>query len=201
LNNIGADNIIRTGQQLIIRGPTAPPTNTPPPVPPTPEASPTSVTGSICALVFNDRNADTFRQVESEELVPNATLSLGDATSLISQHTTDGLTEPYCFTGLAGGSYRVVVQPPPGYIASGSDQIALILGAGGQLDMVFGVQRGEGAATPTSPANNGGGGGESGGGGGGSMMTVLRWGALISGIVILLLAVVVAVVFILSRQR
>jgi LysM repeat protein len=86
--SIGPNNIIRVGQELVVSVPSATPES---------EASPPE-TGSICVLAYHDRNGDTFRQPDAEELLPNAVFSLGDATGLLGQYTTDGRSEPYCFT-------------------------------------------------------------------------------------------------------
>jgi len=198
--SIGPNNLIRVGQELVIAIPSVTPTPSAPPPPPTAEATATAETGSVCVLAYHDRNGDTFRQADTEEPLPNALFSLGDATGLLGQYTTDGLSEPYCFTGLAPGTYRVTMQPPPGYVASGPSDMALALGTVGTLEVTFGAQRGEasdsgeGATGVIQP--------EPGEGESGSIWRqVLRWAARISGILLLLVAAAVAVVFVLSRRR
>lgn len=196
--SIGADRMIWTGQELVIA--IAEATATPPPTEaPTAEASPPSGTGSggsICVLAFHDRNADTFRQTE-EELLPNAVVALADDSGPLGQYQTDGLSEPYCFEGLAPSTYRVTAQLPAGYAAT----TPLIMAVGLTGDMSVQVALGAERDT-TVPAEEGEGEEEPPVDGGESVWSqVLRWGARISGIVLLVLAVVVAVLFFLSRRQ
>lgn len=192
-NNIPNPSLIQTGQELVISCPL----ETPTPLPsPTPLATPTPETGSVCVLAYHDRNGDTFRQQDTEEMLPNAVFSLGDVSGLLGQYTTDGLSEPYCFTGLTPGTYRVTMQPPPGYVPSGPSDMALALGTAGTLDVVLGAQRGQVTETPeSSPAEPE---------GEGTRLVssqVWRWVARISGILVLVLAIAVAVLFVLSRRQ
>jgi len=209
-SSLGPNNMIYVGQELVIEIPSTLPTATPAPateVTAEPEPPPAETTapessggGSVCVLAYHDRSGDTFRQPDTEELLPNAVFSLGDATSLLGQYTTDGISEPYCFSGLAPGTYRVTMQAPPGYTPSGPSEITLTLGADGRLDVAFGAQRsegGEGAEATETPEE-----GEQGESGTQEILPqILRWAARISGILVLLLAVAIGVVFVLSRRR
>jgi hypothetical protein len=176
---------------------TQPAAPTLPPASPTPEATSTPETGSVCVLAFHDRNGDTIRQPETEELLPNAVFFLEDASGLLGQYTTDGLNEPHCFTGLAPGNYQATMQPPPGYVASGPSTIALVLSASTRLDVAFGALRGEAPLTQTPPVSVPG--GAEGGGLIGSQ--ALRWAARVGGLLLLAIAVALAVLFALSRRR
>lgn len=198
--SIGPNNLIQVGQELVIAIPSATPT----PVPPPTQVAEVTATpapaegGAVCVLAYHDRNGDTFRQPDTEEPLPNAVFSLGDASGLLGQYTTDGLSEPYCFTGLAPGTYRVAMQPPAGYVASGPSDMALAMGTGGALEIAMGARRGEAPATPegsevvqpepTEEATSG-------------LPLVLRRAAGVSGILLLGLALAVAVLFVLSRLR
>lgn len=188
--SIGAGNVIVVGQELVVSIPAAPPTTPPQPTPViTPTVAPTG--GSLCVLAFHDRNGDTFREPDAEEMLPNALFTVGSTGGIVGQYTTDGLSEPYCFVNLPAGTYRVNMQPPPGYVSSGSADMVIGL-TGGQLDVALGAQRGE---QPTATPEG------SGGAGGSLGSDLLRRGAQISGIVLLVLAIIVAVVFFLSRRR
>ncbi len=177
---------------------TQPAAPTQPPAPPTPEPSPTPETGQICVLAFHDRNGDTFRQPETEELLPNTIISLGTAAGLIGQYTTDGVSEPYCFSGLNPNTYRVTIQPPAGYVSSGPSDMAAALGGAARMDVAFGARRsGETATdtpgvvlTPSSPTKP-----ES------PIIQTLKGMAGIAGILLLVLAVIVGIVYALSRRR
>ncbi len=180
---------------------TAPAPPTQPPAPPTPEATPTLESGQICVLAFHDRNGDTFRQQETEELLPNAVFSVGSAVGIVGQYTTDGISEPYCFSGLTPDSYRVSVQPPAGYVASGAPEIMVALAGAARMDVAMGLKRGEvpPAATATlqvvlpspAPAE----------GRSSFWSQALRGIASIAGILLLALAVILGVLFFLTRRQ
>jgi hypothetical protein len=159
--SLGPNKMIFVGQELVLSCPTATPT---PEATPTPVPTPTPEAGQVCVQAFHDRNGDGVRQPETEELLPNAVFSLSDATGLVGQYTTDGISEPYCFPGLKPGTYQVAVQPPAGYGVNGPAQVALALASGGRLEAAMPLQRGgAGGATPVvmlptpSPQENPGG--------------------------------------------
>jgi LysM repeat protein len=208
--SIGPNNMIWTGQELVISMPNVPPTATPP----APTAQPTEVAqvtetaqlpssgGSLCIVAYHDRNGDTFWQADTEEKLPNATLSVGSATQVIGQYITDGLSEPYCFQGLQAGSYRVMMQPPPGYAPSGPADTFVALGDGTTLNLALGAQRSaettgteneppathEPATTAVESGSN-------------SAPPALRTIAGIGGVLLILIAIAGAVVFVVSRGR
>lgn len=210
--SIGEGDMIWPGQELVISLPTQTLTPTPLPAPPTPEPTPgpegsgaEGGTGgaSVCVLAYHDRNGDTFRDEATEELLPNAEFTLADASGVIARYTSDGLSEPYCFTGLAPGTYRVILSPPPGYTHNGPAEWAVPLTAEGEsLNISFGNVRSEGAINPVetgepypvgeeendqpSSSNFG------------RVFSVL---AKASGVLVLLLAVGMAVLFVLNRRR
>lgn len=193
--SIGPNNLIVVGQELVISLPAVPPTPTSPPVPPTPEVPPTPQGASVCVLAYHDRNGDTFRQVDSEEMLPNATFLLGTASGLVGQYTTDGLSEPYCFANLPVNTYRLILQPPPGYVASGPSETMLGVGSALRMDIAMGARRSEGTPTPSAeqpgeeeearPIN---------------WSSILRALVGIAGLLMLMLAVVVLVVFLVRRR-
>jgi len=193
--SLGPNKMIFVGQELVLSCPTATPT---PEATPTPVPTPTPEAGQVCVQAFHDRNGDGVRQVETEELLPNAVFSLSDATGLVGQYTTDGISEPYCFPGLRPGAYQVAVQPPAGYGVNGPAQVALALASGGQLEAAMPLQRGaSGGATPaivlptpeTNPVARP-----------SIWPQILRWGARIGGILLVGLAMFIAVRFVLSRR-
>ena len=153
-------DIISIGQELVISMPTQVPT--PLPEPPTPEPTaaadseePVSEpaaegTASICVLAYHDRNGDTFQDPESEELLPNVHLSVANASGVIAEYTSDGISEPYCFTGLAAGAYRVIGEAPAGYRVSGPVEWPVALSDGTSMDLQFGNIRDEGDGLETS---------------------------------------------------
>jgi len=207
--SLGPNKMIFVGQELVLSCPTATPT---PEATPTPVPTPTPEAGQVCVQAFHDRNGDGVRQPETEELLPNAVFSLSDATGLVGQYTTDGISEPYCFPGLKPGTYQVAVQPPAGYGVNGPAQVALALASGGRLEAAMPLQRGgAGGATPAvmlptpSPQENP----------GGQISiwarftrwlarvvgsVIVHWVAGIAGIFFIGLAMFIAVRFVLSRR-
>lgn len=213
---IGSDNLIRPGQEIIISVPSESPTPTPLPQPPTatpegeeePLPSPTaeSEEASVCVLAFHDRNGDTVRDPDSEELLPNVELSLASASGVVAEYTSDGVNEPHCFTGLAPGSYRVSQNPPPGYEPSGPSEQAVAVAQGTSLDVHLGSIRSSteessedtdqaSSDTPSSEE------GETGATEGDPVGDLLRTVARVAGILVLILAGAIAVLFFLTRRR
>jgi hypothetical protein len=106
-------------------------------------ASPVSTTqpasGQICAQVYVDWN-DNGLQDSGDELLPGAGLTVFNREIVVASHTTDGISEPYCFTGLAPGEYVARASVPKGY-ALASDVAATISLASGQTrHLAFGAQ-------------------------------------------------------------
>jgi len=215
--SIGDNDLLSIGQALVISLPTVPPTATPLPAPPTPEeteetesapASPTPEGASICVRAYHDRNGDTFQDETSEELLPNVEFTIADASGVVGRYTSDGISEPYCFTGLPPGSYRVIQSPPPGYAPSGMAEQNVALAEGTSFDFRFGCVRGGAAAnpavdsgetaepTPTNDVNS-----TPDSEGESTFSRVLATVARIAGVLVLLLAAGIAVLFVLNMRR
>jgi LysM repeat protein len=205
---LGSSDIIVPGQELVISLPSETPTPTPPPAPPTP--TPASESGSpgteggasICVLAYHDRNGDTFRDDETEELLPNAEFTLANASGVVDRYTSDGISEPYCFTGLTGGAYRVIQSSPPGYEPSGPAEWPVAVAEGTSLDIQFSSIRSESAEAPgetTEPVPAGEEDSEP--DSGSALSRTFATVAKVSGILVLILAVGVAVLFVLNRRR
>jgi LysM repeat protein len=215
--SIGDNDIIQPGQELVISVSSQAPTATPLPPPPTatPEAESAAATApppepegaSICVLAFHDRNGDTVRNPDSEELLPNVEFTLANASGVLSEHTTDGVSEPYCFAGLAPGPYRVIQQAPAGYRPTGLPEQNVALAADTSFDFQFGNARTQAAASSeetdagnaeTSPQ------GEEGAGDNERspfLSNILVNVARVAGVLVLVLAGAIAVLFVLSRRR
>ncbi|MDY6874729.1 MAG: LysM peptidoglycan-binding domain-containing protein [Chloroflexota bacterium] len=209
--SLGPNDLINVGQTLVVSLPSETPTPTPLPAPPTPE--PTAATeenetpggASICVLAYHDRNNDTFRDEETEELLPNAEFTVADASGVTDRYTSDGINEPYCFTGILPGAYRVIQNPPPGYAPSGPAEWAVALSEDMSWDLQFGNARSESPASPggegeaaepppaseenNEPTDNS------------TFSRVFATVAKVSGVLVLILAVGAAVLFVLNRRR
>ena len=222
---LGPNDMLSIGQEIIVSIPSNPPTATPLPAPTVAvpataapgggtEATPVPSGGgdsggssaaggaSICVLAYHDRNGNTFRDNETdEELLPNAEFVVADANGIVAQYTSDGVHEPYCFTGLAAGAYRVIQTAPPGYEPSGPAEWPVAVAEGTSLDIQFGDKRSAGsveeeaAASPTAPEDTGNSTAKS------KVSSVFSLVAKISGVLMLLLALGAVVLFVLNRRR
>jgi LysM repeat protein len=150
---------------------------------------------SICVLAYHDRDTNTFRDEANEELLPNAQFTLANAAGVVGQYTTDGFNEPYCFV-VSPDSYRVVQNPPPGYVVSGTAEQAVAVTEGATINIAFGYTRSGDAAAPDAASEDA---EESGSGGG--VRSIFSTIAKVSGVLVLLLCVGVFVLFILNRRR
>jgi len=215
--SIGPNNLIRVGQELVISVPSETPTSTPLPEPPTstpepetetqPSPTPAPEGASVCVLAFNDRNGDSVRDSESEGLLPNVNFTLATASGVVAQYTSDGVNEPYCFTGLAPGSYRVIQEAPAGYEPTGLPEQNVALAEGTSFDLQFGNTRttteedpeetGQEPTDTTSPSDES----TSDPNGNDLLGNILTNVARVAGVLVLILAGAIAVLFFLTRRR
>jgi len=157
LNNLGVDDVIKPGQELLLGlgGPAAiapTPGVGPTPTSALPTPTPGIETGTICVLLFEDTNGDSIRQ-EEEPSLPGGAISISDRygeISITAESPSGGISdnlfpEPEelgfsCFEELEKGEYNVTVAIPDGYndTTSLSDVFELI--AGDEVLLDFGAQ-------------------------------------------------------------
>ena len=147
--------------KIVVSGQAAPPvaavTATPQNAAPVPTATPTPTPGQVCVLAFNDRNGDG-QQSADENPLAGVVFALADSNGPKDSYTTDGVSEPYCFTNLPPGSYTLTAKAPGGYSGT-SPKTQIVAISGGKEDFVFGARRGGAVATPTRAGSSGGGSG------------------------------------------
>lgn len=145
LNDLGLDEPIVEGQELLIGlggpaevTPTPGPSPTPEPISPTP--TPQAGSGSLCVLAYDDRNGDALRQ-EDEPSVTGAAISVVDRAGEIS-FTADSKAgeEPECFDELPEGDYNITVAVPDGFNPTTVMNYALLLEPGTETYLDFGMQ-------------------------------------------------------------
>jgi LysM repeat protein len=174
LNNLTNASFIYSGQELLIKPasggageeeeeeeekPEEEPAKTEEP-PAVAEEPPVVETNQICLTLFEDANEDGLRQGD-EMLLAGGTLNLAGVRS--DDYTTDGASEPHCFTDLEAGDYIVSAVPPIGYHTTGVEQIPVTLSTGGNVSLNFGAAIGsdeaatEAEAVEASDAGNKGG--------------------------------------------
>jgi hypothetical protein len=215
--SIGPNSLIRVGQELVISVPSEAPTSTPLPQPPTatpqpevaegPSSTPAPEGASVCVLAFNDRNGNTVRDPDTEGLLPNVKFTLARASGVVAQYTSDGVNEPYCFTGLDPGSYRVIQQAPAGYEPTGLPEQNVALAEGTSFDLQFGNTRtttegeSEGVDVEATDTTSSGDESRSDTNGNNLLGNILTNVARVAGVLVLILAGAIAVLFFLTRRR
>ncbi|MBN1260111.1 MAG: LysM peptidoglycan-binding domain-containing protein [Anaerolineae bacterium] len=214
---LGPNDLINVGDEIIISGaplaqasPTPQPTEATPEVQPTqdpaatPEeptlAAPAGDAATLCVSAYHDRNADMLQQSDTEELLPNAMISLVGTDGPAGTYTTDGISEPYCFQNLAPGNYVLRQTPPAGYTTSGPGEMGVALGGGQVYALQIGYVRGE-AVTEQAPVEPGEVEETPDEGASSSLNKTLNTIIQVSGIIVLVLALVVGGLFIASRRR
>lgn len=145
LNNTTLNSIPQPGDELLLglAGPaeeitTPGPSPTPEELLPTPSPQPGS--GTLCVLLFDDRNGDSRRQPEEPSL-PGGAISITDKAGLVSitENTLPGF-EPQCFEELPEGEYTVSVAIPEGYNPTTVLTHTLPLQPGARTILDFGAQ-------------------------------------------------------------
>ncbi len=97
------------------------------------------LTGQLCVQSFNDLNGNGVKDT-GEGLLAGAQIVIKDALNVtVQSFTTDGLTEPRCFT-LNVGAYTVTETNPPGTTSTTSDNVSANVNAGGTTSVEFGNQ-------------------------------------------------------------
>jgi hypothetical protein len=91
----------------------------------------------ICVALFDDLDEDGL-WTAGEPLLAGGTFGLSGPVT--GTYLTDGVSEPYCFTGLVAGDYIVSVMPPPGYYLTSLERIPVTLSSSsGEVRLSFGA--------------------------------------------------------------
>ncbi len=166
LNNLGVEDVIIPGQQLLLGlgGPSdaptqqAAPTEIPANVTLTPTPGPG--VGDICIALFDDLNGDAQRQsVEEEPPIPGGAISISNrsgSVSLTGETTQAEDEDPLCFEEVPGGDYNITVAVPEGYNPTTILNYALQLVPGDDVYLNFGAQISTEAVIAAPPPEEGG---------------------------------------------
>ncbi len=160
------------------------------------EPAPTPSVGALCVQAYFDNDGNGVRD-PGEDLVPGILFSVTSGGESKGTYTSDGVSEPYCFTELAVGAYTVAAVIGADYVATSPLNDTANVGGGMNALFSLGIRRADAAYkvieyTPTpSPA-------ASGSAGGPSLLAIL---ATISGALIILGAVGFGVLFFLQSRR
>ncbi len=115
---------------------------------------PANDAASVCVTLFEDANSNRIQDVGEGALAGGGILLTSDGTPA-GEHTTDSSPDPYCFDGLAAGSYVVEAAAPDGYGLTTPDQLRVQAYAGAQINVAFGAAQGIQTVAPP-PADSGG---------------------------------------------
>ncbi len=98
-------------------------------------------TGAICVTLYSDSNGNGVLDA-GEQLVAEGIFSLVnlDNGETIDSYVTDGSSEPYCFAGLASGTFRVISAAPAGHTPTTRVDWDLTLAVGSTANLEFGAQ-------------------------------------------------------------
>ena len=114
-------------------------------------ASATPGTGTVCALLWIDKNGDGIRDA-TEALLPGGQIAVVEIATgkPVQAYTTDGISEPHCFKGLPAGQYTVSFAAPAGYNPTTVTSTPLDVEIGVTKALEFGAQ--PSAAVANQPA-------------------------------------------------
>ncbi len=156
LNNLQPDQLIRPGDILVlgVAGPAQPtPTlqngETPPTPTPTPTPSPGA--GTLCVLLYDDRNGNGLYDEDQERLLADGAVSLNNRAERLSRTGETNGKEAVCFEDLPQGDYLVTMGVPPGYNPTTATTVRVALQAGDTGYVSFGAQRAKPAAPEQQP--------------------------------------------------
>lgn len=109
-------------------------------------------TGTVCALVWNDKNGDGVRET-NESLLPGGQIAVVEIATgkPVQAYTTDGVSEPHCFKDLPAGQYTVSFAAPAGYNATTVTSAPLDVAAGSTSTLEFGAQPSAAIANQPAP--------------------------------------------------
>jgi len=148
LNNLTAECVLTTGQQLVIATvePATPtpegPAPTPTPGPPTP--TPFDGNAEVCVVLFEDLDGNQMRG-ENEFYLAGGVVSMNNRAGTYSEtlETAGGdpdLVEPACFEDVPEGDYNLSMGIPEGTVATTSLNVPLDVTAGDTIVIDFGAQ-------------------------------------------------------------
>jgi LysM repeat protein len=109
-------------------------------------------TGTVCALLWNDKNGDGVRDA-TEALLPGGQIAVVEIATgkPVQAYTTDGVSEPHCFKDLPAGQYTVSFAAPSGYNATTVTSTPLDVVAGSTSELEFGAQPSAAIANQPAP--------------------------------------------------
>ena len=107
--------------------------------------------GTVCVQTFDDADADgRWLVAEAPVALSGVHLVVTDAQDeVVADRTIEASTSENCVTDLPATTYRVVAEPPNGYVATVATRWAIALPSDTRIDLPLGVR----AAPPEPPAS------------------------------------------------
>ncbi|HSD85579.1 MAG TPA: LysM peptidoglycan-binding domain-containing protein, partial [Anaerolineae bacterium] len=165
LNGLTKDSFIHIGQELVISAPPSV-TSTPAPADTAPVPTATSLPATavamtepsgktqLCVRAFDDQNADGVLD-RSEALLKDTLFQVSDRTGKpVVAYTSDGMSEPHCFTRLTPGEYLVSVKPAAGTRPTSDQRWTVVLNKGTTATVNFGSRLAENKTEDSSEPNS-----------------------------------------------
>lgn len=152
LNNLTPESRVEIGRELIISLPAPKPLNpntngasaaNGAPNHPFPSiGAPGSGRGTICVEPFLDQNRNDLLLTGEAPLPATGAhvVVLNAQGETVAERTLDGQSTRVCFTDLPATTYRVVAQPPLGYLATLQNRWAVSLPSDATINIPFGAQ-------------------------------------------------------------
>jgi LysM repeat protein len=154
LNGLTKESLIRIGQELVI---SAAPVTTPTPEPaadgsqpaaaaPTATSLPATAVAmkepsgktQLCVRAFHDVNADGVMN-SAEDLLGDTLFDIATETGkVVVSYSSDGQSEPHCFTRLSPGNYLVSIEPAAGAQPTSDERWSVTLDQGTTATVNFG---------------------------------------------------------------
>jgi LysM repeat protein len=160
LNNLTGDTIYE-GEKLLLglAGPaeiTFTPGPSPTPTSVIPTSTPQPGSGTLCIILFEDRNGDSIRQT-GEDSISNGAISVSNRSGSVSlTENTTNTADPFCFQKVPEGEYTVSIAVPSGYNPTTASSYSLILKTNDETYIDFGAQAtSQTAAQEPSPRGGG----------------------------------------------
>ena len=93
--------------------------------------------GVICVTAFGDLNSNGIREA-SEGLLSGIVIGISNSQQEMGNYTTDGASEPYCFSGLVAGSYQIAQKLGGDWTATTLAAWGVALQDGDTINLEFG---------------------------------------------------------------
>jgi LysM repeat protein len=143
LNDLKADSRLPLGRELIIALPAPKPVSAD--APPGNPFGATGATGSgrgaVCVQAFVDSKADGRRLADETGSISGALFTVLNAQGeTVGAQTLAVSADTQCFTDLPATTYRVIAEPPPGYLAAQQQRWSISLPSDAVVNIQFALK-------------------------------------------------------------